>query len=1000
MRNEVLLSRRFTIQDLRSPDLLNRKLSGALVGRAPGLRPTHWSACSNRRKAGPGGPARTRASALPWLGLLMLAGACWADTKPEVKEEPVGLVLNPGGGKLLRADTETPLALRAGDLLFSGDGLRTDASPASYLFCPAKTIQTLSASGEVRLDAKQPKVKTGKISDVPAKACTLPQTLRVAVASQQHYGVTMTRGGEDSKPVSRDQLPADLKAALAPLDAALAADPNDPGALVSEATLFEDRKFSSNALDIYKKVQGLWPDAVWVKSKIFDLAQLAAAQAAAATPASPDGNTYALLIGVSKYKKPELNLQFANQDAIDLAKFLQSPRGGGLPAGNILLLTDEKATTAAVRSAFNEFLKGRAGKNDTVVIMAAGHGTVEKPGTNGAYILTYDADPQDLASTALPMKEVADLFTEQLKSVRRVLLFVDVCKAGTIGTIHSVTVNSDVQQLGDIDGDMFGLLASRPKELSQEGPQFGGGHGAFSYFLIKGLDGEADANKDGVVDANELIKYVSSQVPTATMDKQHPREFGTYENTMRLSDTKKPGIQITQFRKLQDARNGGPIFTASAQQTPPLSSEASSALDKYNQALAAGRVLPNQAGNAFDALKPLQSQLLPDRYREASNQLRVALENRGQETLLRYLAGDENPQTQTDFDLAGRYMAAARTLTPESIYLEGREDFFEGRTLLFDDTKVADQTKTKRFNDAVDLLEKSVRLDPSAAYGYNALGIAYLEEAQYDRAIPAFRDAARRAQHWSYPLHNLALAYVETGDTRSAIRAYQDAIRLTPTYSYLPYNLGLVYQRLNRRKDAEASYRKALMLAPNSAEPLNALGTLKASEGKRTEAEQFYRQALMRKPDLLPARHNLALLLASDKGRQMEAVDLFRANLTQAPDYLPSRLSLAETLAATDSQGAIQEYRKVLIEKPGFIAARLALAQLLAKTGDKDGAITELRQAAGVDNQNPDVLEQIGDLEASAGHNAEAQTAYDQAAKLTQDSAARKRLKRKESALH
>src|SRR5579871_3016485 len=78
-------------------------------------------------------------------------------------DQPVGLVLNAAGSKLLRADTETPLAARAGDLLFAGDGLRTDTGPASFLFCPAKTIQTLGPAGEVRLDAKQPKVKSGKL---------------------------------------------------------------------------------------------------------------------------------------------------------------------------------------------------------------------------------------------------------------------------------------------------------------------------------------------------------------------------------------------------------------------------------------------------------------------------------------------------------------------------------------------------------------------------------------------------------------------------------------------------------------------------------------------------------------------------------------------------------------------------------------------------------------------------------------------------------------------
>ena len=147
------------------------------------------------------------------------------------------------------------------------------------------------------------------------------------------------------------------------------------------------------------------------------------------------------------------------------------------------------------------------------------------------------------------------------------LLFVDVCKAGTIGTIHNTTVTSNVQQLGDIQGDLFGLLASRPREVSLEGPEFGGGHGVFSYYVIKGLEGAADANKDGVVDADELIKYVSEQVPMATANKQHPREFGTYDNMMRLSDTKKPGIMLpgsiaAHWRVILDSRNGGPLYLA------------------------------------------------------------------------------------------------------------------------------------------------------------------------------------------------------------------------------------------------------------------------------------------------------------------------------------------------------------------------------------------------------------------------------------------------------
>ena len=328
----------------------------------------------------------------------------------DTKEEPVGLILTSAGSKLTRADTETPLAARPGDLLFAGDGLKTETGSTSFLFCPAKAIDTLAPAGEVRLEAKAPKVKSGKISEQPARACTLPQTLRVSVASQQHYGVSMTRGVNTARGSTdaHDKLPADVQAELAPYEAALAADSKDQGALVSEAVIFENHKLIPNALDMYYKLRVEWPDAVWIKSKVFELEQALADQAASATAAAaPGGKTYALLVGISKYAKPELSLQFANADADVFGKLLESPRGGGLPPDNVLLLTDDKATTAAVRNGFQDFLKRRATKNDTVVILIAGHGTVEVPGSKNAFILTYDSDPQDLKSTALANGGVA-----------------------------------------------------------------------------------------------------------------------------------------------------------------------------------------------------------------------------------------------------------------------------------------------------------------------------------------------------------------------------------------------------------------------------------------------------------------------------------------------------------------------------------------------------------------------------------------------------------------
>ena len=58
---------------------------------------------------------------------------------------------------------------------------------------------------------------------------------------------------------------------------------------------------------------------------------------------------------------------------------------------------------------------------------------------------------------------------------------------------------------------MFSLTASRDRERSFESADWGGGHGIFTYYVVKGLEGEADENGDGIVTADELADYVRTQ---------------------------------------------------------------------------------------------------------------------------------------------------------------------------------------------------------------------------------------------------------------------------------------------------------------------------------------------------------------------------------------------------------------------------------------------------------------------------------------------------------
>src|SRR5262249_38924813 len=153
--------------------------------------------------------------------------------------------------------------------------------------------------------------------------------------------------------IPAEQWPAAAAAEAAVFSKLLSADPNDPGALVGRAAVFENHKLLANALADYKKVGDQWKDAVWIKGKIFELSEtLASADAAAAGAGAAGGKVYAVLIGGSKYQKLAKGqwLQVAEADAAVFEKAVVRPRRGRLPPENVLRLTDDKATTAAMRN--------------------------------------------------------------------------------------------------------------------------------------------------------------------------------------------------------------------------------------------------------------------------------------------------------------------------------------------------------------------------------------------------------------------------------------------------------------------------------------------------------------------------------------------------------------------------------------------------------------------------------------------------------------------------
>jgi uncharacterized caspase-like protein len=79
------------------------------------------------------------------------------------------------------------------------------------------------------------------------------------------------------------------------------------------------------------------------------------------------------------------------------------------------------------------------------------------------------------------------------------------------------------------------VTASRPAEVSIELPELG--HGLFTYYLVQGLQGAADGNRDGIVSLQELYEYVEREVSTRSRQlggNQHPIMKGEMEGPLPL----------------------------------------------------------------------------------------------------------------------------------------------------------------------------------------------------------------------------------------------------------------------------------------------------------------------------------------------------------------------------------------------------------------------------------------------------------------------------------
>jgi tetratricopeptide (TPR) repeat protein len=241
---------------------------------------------------------------------------------------------------------------------------------------------------------------------------------------------------------------------------------------------------------------------------------------------------YALVVGIANYKNlpAKAQLDYAERDAESVYSVLINPEGGNFRAENVHRLVGPKATLANLRQELEVWLPSVAKEQDRVVIYFAGHGFIS--GGRG-YLAPYDLDPANVAATGYSMDTLGAVAGSKIKAKWKVLL-TDSCHSGAISPDAELAqVN---KSLLDLSRSMFSLTASRDRERSFESKNWGEGHGIFTYYVVKGLQGEADESGDGIVTADELAEYVRRNVREATQGQQNPTsDRGSFDPNMILA---------------------------------------------------------------------------------------------------------------------------------------------------------------------------------------------------------------------------------------------------------------------------------------------------------------------------------------------------------------------------------------------------------------------------------------------------------------------------------
>lgn len=630
----------------------------------------------------------------------------------------------------------------------------------------------------------------------------------------------------------------------------------------------------------------------------------------------------AFIVGVSDYFSESLKLNYAENDAALFKDYLLKVEQ--LPEDHITYLVNQDAIALNIGRALRKLVND-TNEGETVYIYFAGHGdVVDDFGEKEGFLLAADANANQeyFAGGVLPLEVLNNKVVNNLtKKGAKVILILDACRSGFIfqegtqknlGTIQAMFENATK------------ILSCGPNELSYESVDIG--HGYFTYYLVKGLVGNADSNTDNNLQYRELDDYLYDNVFT-TVNKKHKQNqtpvLRTQNNRLVLKEIN-PNDKFIAFETIQKAIKTGETLAARGIVTKTKNTQTTTLIKQFNQAIERQDFYgkPNSALELYkNAIN--DSNVSEDVTYKMQSLLINKLSTSAQILVNKYIEGQGSLPISREFSKQAKNLEVCLELLDKEDFLR---DNVEVSKLLLESYAIIRSKNYSGYNIAKGKLNNALNIQPRAAYIHNALGLVYNYQEVYDSAYYHFKKAKQLVNTWNIPESNLGENFLNQHKYDDAKTHLENALGLTGSSQEAYIKLGVINESQGNYQAAESYYQKVLDLNPKHTIALTKMSNLLKQKGNLIASKEWYNKALESDSLNTIIEYGLFNYVTENRINNKTAENLFLKAIDYKPHYSSVYVQYADYLSVKNTNRkrlilADSMYSKAIRKNPHDVLA-------------------------------------------------------------------------------